>query len=99
MRAAIRIDKEKIAEICRRYHIQKLSFFGSVLRNDFSPDSDVDVLVQYQPGQVVGFEVFDIEKELSALFGREVDLVTEKYLNPRLRERVLRSAEVQYAEG
>jgi hypothetical protein len=99
MKTTIRIDKEKIGEICRRYHIQKLSLFGSVLRDDFGPDSDVDVLVQYQPGQTVGFEVFDIEKELSGLFGREVDLVTEKYLNPRLRERVLNSAEVQYAEG
>lgn len=99
MKTAIRIDKEKIAEICRKYHIQRLSLFGSVLRDDFGPDSDVDVLVRYQPGQVLGFEIFDIEKELSDLFGHEVDLVTEKYLNPRLRDRVLHSAEVQYAEG
>jgi predicted nucleotidyltransferase len=99
MKTAIRIDKNKIADICRRHHIQKLSLFGSVLRDDFGAESDVDVLVQYQPGQAIGFEVFDIEKELSALFGHQVDLVTEKYLNPRLRDLVLESAEVQYAEG
>jgi predicted nucleotidyltransferase len=99
MKTDIRIDPEKIADICRRHHIQKLSLFGSVLRDDFGPDSDVDVLVQYEPGRNIGFEVFDIEKELSGLFGRGVDLVTEKYLNPRLRERVLKSAEVQYVEG
>ncbi len=99
MKTAIKIDKGKIAEICRRHHIQKLSLFGSILRDDFGPDSDVDVLVQYQPGKVVGFEVFDIEKELSGVFGHEVDLITEKYLNQRLRDRVLNSAEVQYAEG
>ena len=99
VKTTIPIDKKKIAEICRRHHIQKLSLFGSVLRDDFGPDSDVDVLVEYQPGRSIGFEVFDIEEELSHLFGHPVDLVTQKYLNPRLRERVLNSAEIQYAEG
>ncbi len=97
---SIKIDKTKIAEICRRHHIRKLSLFGSVLREDFGPKSDVDVLVEYQPNQAIGFEFFDIEKELSTLFGgHPIDLITEKYLNPRLRDRVLKTAEIQYAEG
>jgi len=94
------VPKEKIAEFCRRHHIRKLALFGSVLRDDFGPDSDVDVLVDFEPGHVVGFKILDIEEELSQLFGgHRADMVRQKYLNPRLRERVLASAEVQYAEG
>jgi len=100
LHAKFQLNKDKIADICRRHHIRKLCLFGSVLRDDFRPESDVDVLVEYQPGRAVGFEVFDIEKELSGLFGgHPVDLVTEKYLNPRLRDRILKAAEIQYAEG
>jgi hypothetical protein len=70
------------------------------LREDFRPDSDVDVLVEFEPGRSVGFAVLDMEEELSRLFGRhKVDIVQEKYLNRWLRQRVLASAEVQYAEG
>jgi predicted nucleotidyltransferase len=94
----IRVDHASLAELCRRHHIRRLSFFGSVMRDDFDPASDVDVLVEFEPGQTIGFDVITIEEELSVLFGgRRVDLVIEKYLNPRLRERVLASAEVQYA--
>ena len=89
-----------VAEFCRRHHIRRLSVFGSVLRDDFRPDSDVDVLVEFQPGHTPGWEVVDLEDELSGLFGgRPVDLVNPKYLNPRLRDRILKSAVVQYAEG
>lgn len=94
------LPRQRIAEFCRRHHIRKLSLFGSVLREDFRPDSDVDVLVDFEPGHAVGFEIMDIEAELSQLLGgRRVDMVREKYLNPRLRDRILNSAEVQYAEG
>jgi predicted nucleotidyltransferase len=94
------IDRERLAAFCRRHHIRKLALYGSVLRNDFRPESDVDVLVQFEPGYVVGFRIVDIEEELGQLLGgRRIDLVSEKYLNPRLRKRVLASAEVQYAEG
>jgi hypothetical protein len=94
------VSKEQIADFCRRHHIRKLSLFGSVLRDDYRSDSDVDVLVEFEPGYTVGFGIIDIEDELSRLFGgRRVDLVREKYLNPRLRKRVLATAEVQYAEG
>jgi predicted nucleotidyltransferase len=91
--------RDRIAEFCRRHHLRKLSLYGSVLRDDFRPDSDVDVLVDFEPNCTVGFEIFDIEEELSHLFGgHKVDLVREKYLNPRLRDRILDSAEVQYSE-
>ena len=92
--------KSEIAAFCRRNGIRKLSLFGSVLRDDFRPDSDVDVLVEFEPGRVVGWEIVDIEEELSRLFGgHKVDMVPEKYLNRWLRTRVLASAQVQYAEG
>jgi predicted nucleotidyltransferase len=100
MGAKITIDRERIAALCRRHHIRRLALFGSVLTDDFRPDSDVDVLVDFEPGEVVGFRIFDIEDELSQILGgHRVDLVREKYLNRRLRDRVLESAETQYAEG
>jgi len=98
MNQQVLAPKEEIAEFCRRHHIRKLSLFGSVLRDDFRPDSDIDVLVEFEPGHAVGFEIIDMEEELSRLFGgHKVDIVQEKYLNRWLRPRVLASAEVQYA--
>ena len=100
MSPRVKVDRNEIAEFCRRHHIRKLSFFGSVLRDDFRPDSDVDVLVQFEPGVRVGLRIIDMEEELSKMLGgRRVDIVSEKYLNRRLRNRVLASAEVEYAEG
>jgi uncharacterized protein len=100
IKSGMPVPKEEIAQFCRRHHIRKLALFGSVLRDDFRPDSDVDVLVELAPGHAVGFAIPDMEEELSRLFGgHKVDLVQEKYLNRRLRDRVLASAEVQYAEG
>lgn len=100
MRAQVPVDREKLANFCRRHHIRMLAFFGSVLRDDFRPNSDVDVLVEFEPGRTPGFAIMDIEEELSQLLGgRKIDLVSEKYLNPRLRGPVLASAEVQYAQG
>jgi len=94
------VDRAKLAEFCRRRHIRRLSFFGSVLRDDFGDESDVDVLVEFQPGRTPGLDVVDVEDELSALLGgRKVDMVNPKYLNRRLKDRVLAEAEVQYAEG
>jgi len=95
----IPLDRGRLADFCRRHHIRRLSLFGSVLRDDFRPDSDVDVLVTFEPGRVIGLRIVDIENELSQLLGRRVDLVSEKYLNHRIRARVLASAEVQYVEG
>jgi predicted nucleotidyltransferase len=97
--AAIRLDDEKIADFCRRYHIQKLSLFGSVLREDFAADSDVDVLVEFDPDHVPGLEFFRMERELSELLGRKVDLNTPGFLSRYFRDEVLAEALVQYASS
>src|SRR5437870_835037 len=100
MRARIAVDREQIADFCRRNYIRRLALFGSVLRDDFGPDSDVDVLVEFESGHVPGLAFIRLEQELSKLLGgRRVDLVTPKFLNDRIRDRVLEDAEVQYAEG
>ena len=99
-RPNISIPKRRLDDFCRRRHIVRLAFFGSVLTDDFRPDSDVDALVEFAPGHTPGLEICDIEEELSRLLGgRKVDIVNPKYLNRRLKARVLASAEVQYAEG
>ncbi|MFH1740540.1 MAG: nucleotidyltransferase family protein [bacterium] len=91
------IPKDKIAEFCRKHHIRRLSLFGSVLRDDFGPDSDVDVLVEFEPGHTPGFRIITIEKEFSHLFdGHKADMVNPKFLNHRLRDRILSSAQLQY---
>ena len=96
----LEVSEDRVADFCRRHHIRKLSLFGSVLRDDFRPDSDVDVLIQFEAGHVVGLGIMDIEEELSQLLGgHKIDLVNEKYLNRRLRSRILAEAEVQYAQG
>ncbi|HWE38768.1 MAG TPA: nucleotidyltransferase family protein [Isosphaeraceae bacterium] len=95
---AVTIPPEALADFCRHHHIRRLAPFGSVLRDDFGPDSDVDVLVAFHPGHSPGLATFDIEDELSRLLGgRRVDLVKEHVLNPRLRDRILASARVQYS--
>jgi predicted nucleotidyltransferase len=93
----IELPKEKIADFCRRHHIRKLAVFGSALREDFRPDSDVDVLVEFDPGHTPGLAFFGMEQELSELLRRKVDLNTPKFLSPYFRNKVLAEAEVQYA--
>ncbi len=93
------VRREAIAEFCRRNHICRLSLFGSVLRDDFGPDSDVDVLVEFDPEAKVGLIRFaGIEIELSQLLGRKVDLQTPGSLSKHFRDQVLAEAEVQYAD-
>jgi uncharacterized protein len=96
----IRPSREQIAAFCRHHHIRKLSLFGSVLREDFRPESDVDVLVEFHSGYVPGyFRLFDLEEELSGLFGgRKVDLRTPEDLSRYFRDEVVTRAEVQYAD-
>lgn len=97
METRIAIDREAVSKFCRRHHIARLALFGSVLRDDFGPDSDVDVLVEFQSGHVPGLDFLAIERELSGLMnGRRVDLVTPKFLNPRIREQVMHHAEPIY---
>ena len=98
MSARIALDREEIAGFCRRHHIRKLSLFGSVLREDFRPDSDVDVLVEFEQGHTVGLiRLAGMERELSELVGRRTDLRTPADLSRYFRREVLETAEVQYA--
>ncbi|MDN5869599.1 MAG: nucleotidyltransferase domain-containing protein [Nitrococcus sp.] len=91
---------EQIDELCRRWHVRRLSFFGSVLDDDFRPESDVDVLVEFVPGQTPGLEVYDFEQELSALCGgRRIDRVNPRYLNRWIKDTVLRTALTAYVQG
>jgi uncharacterized protein len=94
----IDFDEESLARFCRRSGIRRLSFFGSVLRDDFGSESDVDVLVEFALDAGVGlFEFVDLQRELSELLGREVDLHTPASLSHFFRERVVDSAEVAFA--
>ena len=99
MRAKLRIDSARLVEYCQGHHIRRLSLFGSVLRDDFGPDSDVDVLVEFEPGHVPGlFGISRMARELSPLLGgRTVDLRTPEDLSRYFRDEVLAIAEVQYA--
>ncbi len=90
------IPKEQIAAFCRRHQISRLALFGSVVREDFRPESDVDVLVEFEPGTKVGLRFFAMERELSEILGRKIDLNTPGFLNKHYREEVLREAKVQY---
>jgi predicted nucleotidyltransferase len=95
-RHSIDIPQEKLVDFCRRHRIRKLAFFGSVLRDDFGPQSDVDVLVEFEPGARTGLRFFAMQDELSAILGRKVDLNTAGSLSRHFRDRVLAEAEVQY---
>ncbi len=95
-KARINIPTDEVADFCRHHHIRKLMLFGSVLREDFGPESDIDVLVEFEPGTRVGLRFFTIERELSELLGRKVDLHTPGFLSKYFREQVLAEAQVQY---
>ena len=101
MALRISMPREKIADFCRRHHIQRLAVFGSALRPDFNEESDIDILVEFEPGHVPGLlRLARMERELSALLGgRKVDLRTPEDLSRYFRDEVLREAEVQYAQG
>ena len=88
----IAIDPERIADFCRRHHMQRLSLFGSVLRDDFGPESDVDVLVEFEPGHTPGWDFFGMQDELSAIIGRQVDLNTPRFLSRYFRDELVSGA-------
>jgi predicted nucleotidyltransferase len=88
---------EAIANFCRRHSIRKLSLFGSILRPDFGPDSDVDVLVEFETGKVPGLAFFEMQRELADLLGRNVDLHTPASLSRHFLNQVVTEAQVQYA--
>jgi len=92
----IDMPTDQIADFCRRHRIRKLALFGSVLRDDFREDSDIDVLVEFEPGAAVGLNFFTMERELSSILGRRVDLNTPGFLGKYLRDRIRKEAQVQY---
>jgi predicted nucleotidyltransferase len=101
MKTTITISKERLEDYCRGHHIRRLAFFGSVLRPDFGPDSDIDVLVEFDPDHVPGLlTMARMERELTDMLGgRKVDLRTPEDLSRYFRQRVLDTAEVQYVQG
>lgn len=95
--AALAIDADAIRRFCQAHYIAELALFGSVIREDFGADSDVDVLVEFAPGRAASlFGLVDMQRELSAMLGRPVDLVSKRGLNRHFRERILRDREVLY---
>jgi len=99
MSPQIVIDRERLADFCRQHHIRKLALFGSVLREDFRPDSDVDVLVEFEAGHRVGLAFFQIQEELSKMLGRNVDLNTPAFLSRYFRDEVMKEAQAQYVQA
>ena len=97
----VELPRDKIADFCKRNHIRKLSLFGSALRGELGKDSDIDILVEFRPGEAPGlFDLARMERELSTLVGgRKVDLRTPEELSRYFRDEVISSASVEYAEG
>ena len=93
----ISIPEEAIADFCRRHKIKNLAFFGSILGANFQPESDVDVLVEFETGYVPGFDFFSMQEELSEIIGRQVELHTPNFLSPHFRDNVIKEAQVLYA--
>lgn len=95
----VQATPQQIEAFCRKYHIRSMAFFGSITRRDFGAHSDIDVLVDFEPGYVPGFNFFLIEAELSKLLGRNVDLQTANFLNPEIRQSALSEAVTVYEQA
>ena len=93
------IRPELLQAFCQKHYIRSLAFFGSVVRDDFMPESDIDVLVEFEEGHTPGLEFFAIEAELSSLLGRKVDLQTSKFLSPEILQNALSEAIVAYEQA
>ena len=87
---------DEIIAFCERYPIRRLSVFGSVLRDDFSPESDIDILVEFEPGAQIGLDFITMQDELTEILGRPVDLNTPGFLSRHFRQKVLDTAQVLY---
>jgi predicted nucleotidyltransferase len=92
------LTPQRIKTFCKKHHIRSLAFFGSVVREDFGPHSDVDMLVEFEPGHIPGYDFFLIEAELSKLIGRKVDLQTNNFLSPDIRQSALSEAVTAYEQ-
>lgn len=98
VKSRLGVSSERIADFCQHHRIRRLAVFGSILRDEFCPDSDVDLLVEFEPDAEIGFMALSrMRRELSELLGRPVDLVPRQGLKPRIRESVLSDAEILYA--
>ena len=96
-KAVLEMPMPEIEAFCRRGHIRRLALFGSALRDDFTPESDLDILVEFEPGHTVGFLTFaGMQNELADLLGFKVDLSTPGLLSPYFRDEVLHEAETLY---
>ncbi len=93
------LSSHQLRNFCQKHHIRQLSFFGSVVRDDFGPQSDIDVLVDFEPDHVPGFDFFLMEAELSQLLGRKADLQTLNFLSPEIRYLVLSEAVPAYEQA
>lgn len=93
----VQIPMDQIESFCRRHGIRRLALFGSIVRDDFGPESDIDVLVEFKPGARTGFAFFGMQDELSEILGRNVDLNTPQCLSKYYRDEVLQEAQVLYA--
>ena len=94
----VSLDDKTIAAFCRKHHIRRLALFGSTFHGDSTTDSDLDVLVEFEPDHVPGLAFFAMEVELSELLGHQVDLNTPGFLSPYFRDQVMAEAEVHYAQ-
>jgi predicted nucleotidyltransferase len=93
----LEMQSSAVADLCRRHHIRRLAVFGSAVRDQLRPDSDVDILVEFEQGYTPGFAFFDIQEELSRIMGRRADLNTPGFLSPDIRRKVEAEAEVVFA--
>lgn len=93
------LSSHPLDSFCQKHHIRQLSFLGSVVRDDFGPQSDIDVLVEFEPNHTPGFDFFLMEAELSRLLGRKVDLQTLNFLSPEIRHSVLSEAVPAYEQA
>ncbi len=92
----IKIPQDQIVQFCQKHHIQRLALFGSILRDDFTSNSDIDILVDFEPGHTPGFAFIDLQDQLSEILGRAVDLNTPQDLSRYFRDQVIAEAEVIY---
>ncbi len=96
VRQVVNVSTDQLATLCRKYSVRRLSLFGSVLGDDFRSDSDLDMLVEFEPAAHIGLDFITLQEQLSQLFGRRVDLNTPNFLSRYFREKVIHSAQVMY---
>ena len=98
MISGVQLPMDRIADVCRRYGVKELAIFGSAVRGELRPDSDIDILVEFQSSARIGlFGFASLSDELTSLLGRRIDLVTKQGLKPHVRPNVLREAQLVYA--